>query len=71
MTLTANVGTIVDQGDGTWRWTAATRQLSSQFVTITATDADGSNKSMVFELVIVEPRTMLAHPFEEQVGLGE
>jgi hypothetical protein len=51
ITLSATLGTIVDNGDGTWTWSydAADGPLSSS-VMITATDSDGAATSVPFSL---------------------
>ena len=38
VTLTASIGSVVDNGDGTWSWSLDTAAVSSQQVTITARD---------------------------------
>ena len=52
--LTASVGTIVDNDDGTWDWSYATTDGpdQSQTVIITATDSDGAETTTMFELVV-------------------
>ena len=54
MALSASVGTIVDNDDGTWSWSYATTDGpdQSQTVTITATDSDGAATTTTFELVV-------------------
>jgi PKD repeat protein len=53
VTLTASVGTVTDNGDGTWSWGFLTSDgpAESQTVTITATDDDASTL-MNFDLVV-------------------
>ncbi|QEL18583.1 beta strand repeat-containing protein [Limnoglobus roseus] len=42
VTLTASIGTVIDNGDGTWSWSyLATDDISGLVVTITATDDSG------------------------------
>ncbi len=54
VTLVASVGTIIDNGDGTWSWSfdSADGPDESQTVTITATDSDGSQTSIDFDLIV-------------------
>ena len=54
VTLTASVGTVLDNGNGTWSWSFDTSDGpdESQTVTITATDSDGAATSTTFELVV-------------------
>ncbi|MEM9251476.1 MAG: choice-of-anchor Q domain-containing protein [Planctomycetota bacterium] len=57
VTLAASVGTVVDNGDGTWTWThtPATGPDDSQTVTVTATDANGNGAVATFDLVVNDP----------------
>jgi hypothetical protein len=52
--LSASIGTIVDNGDGTWSWSFATSDgpAQSQTVTITADDGEGGITTTTFALVI-------------------
>src|SRR5439155_10560819 len=54
VTITASVGTITQTGtqNGTWSWTfdAADGTDQSQSVTITATDSDGAQSTVTFNL---------------------
>jgi PKD repeat protein len=54
VTLAASVGTVVDNGDGTWGWSFSTTDgpEESGCVFITATDANGIEDQAVFELVV-------------------
>jgi uncharacterized delta-60 repeat protein len=54
VTLSASVGNIVDNGNGTWSWSHPTTDGpdQSQTVTITATDSDGLATSTGFNLVV-------------------
>ncbi|MEQ9409865.1 MAG: SdrD B-like domain-containing protein [Fuerstiella sp.] len=54
VTLSASVGTILDNGDGTWSWSWSTSDGpdDSQTVTITATDSDGAATSADFDLTV-------------------
>jgi hypothetical protein len=55
VSLTASIGTIVDNSDSTWSWSFNTSDGpdESQIVTITATDSDGAACSMTFSLTVV------------------
>jgi len=58
ITLTASVGTVVNNGDGTWSWSLpATDPAQSQTVTITATTDDGPAlaSSVSFDLTVLPP----------------
>ena len=52
--LTASVGTVTDNGDGTWIWSLGTTDGpdDSRTVTITATDSDGGSRSVSFDLIV-------------------
>src|SRR5205807_1654004 len=54
VTLTASVGTVTKNADGSWLWSFATSDGpdQSQTVTITATDSDGASSSTSFALVV-------------------
>jgi hypothetical protein len=54
LTLSASVGTVTDNGDGTWSWSLNTTDGpdDSQTVTITATDSDGASSSTSFGLTV-------------------
>ena len=53
VTLTASVGTIIDNGDGTWSWSFATSDgpEESQTVTVTADDGTATSET-TFELTV-------------------
>jgi FtsP/CotA-like multicopper oxidase with cupredoxin domain len=53
LTLGASVGTITDDGGGTWTWTHT--GASSEFVYVTATDPDGLVAQTVFQLKVNGP----------------
>jgi FtsP/CotA-like multicopper oxidase with cupredoxin domain len=55
VTLSASIGTVVDNGDGTWTWTYTTLGGDSQYVFITATDAGGRQDQAIFELEVNSP----------------
>jgi PKD repeat protein len=54
VTLTASVGVIIDNGNGTWGWSYATTDGpdESQTVTIVATDSDGAVTAVDFQLTV-------------------
>ena len=54
VTLTASVGTVVNNGDGTWSWSFATSDgpAQSQTVTITGDDGHGGVSSTSFSLTV-------------------
>lgn len=54
VSLTASLGSVVDNGDGSWSWLFATRDgpNESQLVTITATDSDSASTDAMFDLVV-------------------
>ncbi len=51
--LEASLGTVTDQGDGTWSWSYLAPDDVTTPVTITATDDDGRSSSVTFELTVV------------------
>jgi subtilisin family serine protease len=55
VTLSASIGTVVDNGDGTWSWSFATTDgpHDSQQVTITGTDALDGEGSVSFDLTVL------------------
>ena len=54
VTLSASIGTVTDNGDGTWSWSFDTTDGpdDSQPVTITATDSDGAETLVTFDLLV-------------------
>jgi YVTN family beta-propeller protein len=54
VTLTASVGTVVNNGDGTWSWSFGTTDgpTQSQTVTISGDDGHGGTASTSFSLVV-------------------
>jgi hypothetical protein len=66
VTLTASIGSVVDNGDGTWSWsyTPADGPADSQTVTITATDASGQTGTATFTLTVlnVAPTVSISSP---------
>ena len=65
-TLTVSVGTIVDNGDGTWSWSFASTDGAddSQTVTVTVADSEGAQSTATFDLVVtnVAPSISVAQP---------
>jgi hypothetical protein len=56
VTLTADAGSIVNNGNGTWSWSIApTTAISNQTVTVTAVDEDGGSGSVTFVLNAIVP----------------
>jgi CSLREA domain-containing protein len=53
VTLTASVGTVINNGNGTWSWSFATTDgpTQSQTVTITGNDGQGGTSTTTFALV--------------------
>ena len=66
VTLTASVGSVVDNGDGTWSWsyTPADGPSDSQTVTITVTDVGGQAATATFALSVlnVAPTVTITSP---------
>jgi len=54
VTLTASVGTVINNGDGTWSWSFGTTDgpTQSQTVTITGDDGQGGTSTTSFALVV-------------------
>ena len=51
VTLTASIGNVVQNSDGTWDWSfTPTQSFASQLVTITATDPNGSSDVSSFSI---------------------
>jgi len=51
VTLTASVGTVTKNADGTWSWSLSTTvPINSQTVTITGTDEDGGSSNVTFTI---------------------
>jgi hypothetical protein len=49
--LSADAGTIVNNGNGTWSWSlTSTAIINNQVVTVTATDEDGGSASVTFTI---------------------
>ena len=53
VTLSSSVGSVQDNGDGNFKWSFPTGTASSQFVYLTARNADGSTGQVPFFLKIV------------------
>lgn len=66
VTLSASVGAVTDNGDGSWAWDYIPDDgpTDSQTVTITATDVDGESRSTSFDLILnnVAPTVSIASP---------
>jgi FtsP/CotA-like multicopper oxidase with cupredoxin domain len=72
VTLSSSVGTVHDDGGGNLTWSFPTGTASSQFVYLTATNADGSKAQIPFFLSIVNlgpPRLVL--PGAKTVARGK
>jgi hypothetical protein len=55
VTLTASLGDVVRNADGTWSWSLTPVQaLSNQSVTITATDVQGASAQVTFTVTAIE-----------------
>ena len=54
VTLSASVGTVIKNGDGTWNWTYTPRHRSPvlHVVTITSTDSSEISRDVAFELTV-------------------
>jgi uncharacterized delta-60 repeat protein len=53
VTLSASIGTVVDNGDGTWSWSyTGADDVIGQVVTITASDEDGGSAIATFDLTV-------------------
>jgi FtsP/CotA-like multicopper oxidase with cupredoxin domain len=74
VTLTASLGTVADNADGTWTWTHDTTDGpdESQFVYVTATDGSGLSSQAVFRLEVnnLPPSVSIASPVAGQVPLA-
>ena len=68
VTLSASVGTVVQNGDGTWTWSITTTDGpdDSQTVTITATDSEGASSSVSFDLTVNNAPPAVARGFGER-----
>ena len=56
VSISASVGVVVDNGDGTWSWSFNTSApIETQVVSITATDSQGDQKSLTFQLTVKLP----------------
>ncbi len=53
--LTASIGTVTQDPNGTWSWSVDTTGLPSQQVTITGTDSDGVAGTTSFNLTVESP----------------
>jgi hypothetical protein len=65
VTLSASLGTIVNNGNGTWGWSySADDGFATHLVTITAADEDGGSSITTFQVVVnnVAPTVQAAAP---------
>jgi PKD repeat protein len=71
--LTASVGAVVDNGDGTWSWSFDTTDGpdESQTVTITAEDDDGAVTTTTFELQVNDVAPTFTIDGDSSVTAGE
>jgi hypothetical protein len=73
VTLKASVGTVIDNGDGTWTWCfdGVAGPDDTQMVTITATDDDGASRSTTFQLTVVGPSPIIVFVLaDDEAGVG-
>ncbi len=70
--LSASIGSITDNGDGTWAWSFDTINgpAESQRVRITARDEDGGSSFIEFDLIVdnIAPTVILSGPTSANVG---
>jgi hypothetical protein len=52
VTLSASVGSVTNNGDGTWSWSNTPGSTGGQIVTITADDGNGGASETTFELTV-------------------
>ncbi len=72
VTLTASVGSVTKNANGTWSWSLNTADGpdQTQDVTITATDSDGANSSTTFPLLVSNVAPSLAISGASSVNEG-
>jgi hypothetical protein len=72
VTLSASIGTIVKNADGTWNWSFPTDDgpAQTQMVTVTVTDSQGATDSETFQLTVnnVSPTATLNAPASVTAG---
>jgi FtsP/CotA-like multicopper oxidase with cupredoxin domain len=68
VTLAASIGSVADNGDGTWTWTHTTAAGDGPFVYITATDAGGRVDQAVFKLKVNGPPVVTADDASGEEG---
>lgn len=70
--LTASVGTVVKNADGTWSWSFVTTDGPSQtqVVTLTATDKDGGTGTVSFPLAVTNVAPTLTPPSSQNANEG-
>jgi autotransporter-associated beta strand protein/parallel beta-helix repeat protein len=59
VTLSASLGNVIDNHDGTWTWTPSD-EVANAPVTITATNSDGSHSSVTFTANVTDAAPILA-----------
>ena len=60
LTLTASIGSVVNNGDGTWSWSYTPADNSNQTVTITANDGTAAPVSTSFNLTATNAAPVIA-----------
>ena len=73
VTLAASIGTVIDNGDGTWSWsyTPTDGPDASQMVTITATDSDEDQTQVTFQFAVDNVAPTLSVTGDSIALLGE
>ncbi len=73
VSLAVSIGTIVNNGDGTWSWSYQTDGTTAdQTVIVTASDGNGGSDSATFELVVTNlPPTGEADVASQSVQCGD
>lgn len=70
--LSASIGSVVDNGDGTWSWSfdSSNGSAESQRIRITANDEDGGSSFIEFDLTVANlaPTVILNGPTSATVG---